>query len=149
VYLHFESKTELVAALRARHVDRFSKGLTETLTGPGRAKPMARLDRFVEEFFGYSITHRDLHHLLFHEAGFSEQDAFVEVKTLLRTFVEAGIRSRDFAAGDAEVVTDFLISGIHGSLVTALHSPDGNVAKYEAGAKQLSRRILAPAALNQ
>jgi hypothetical protein len=111
---------------------------------------MARLDRFVDEFFAYSMTHRALHHLLFHEAGFSENDAFAEVKTLLRAFIERGIRSRDFASGDAEVVTDFLISGIHGSLVTALHAPAGSVAKYVAGAKQLSRRILAPGApLNQ
>src|SRR3954471_2457610 len=64
VYLHFESKTELMAGLRARHVEHFSERLTEILVGPGRSKPMSRLDQFIDEFFDYSVTHRDLHHLL-------------------------------------------------------------------------------------
>src|SRR3954471_18566622 len=80
VYLHFESKTELLAGLRARHVERFSERLADCLTGAGRSKPMGRVERFIDEFFHYSMTHRDLHHLLFHEAGFSEDDAFAEVK---------------------------------------------------------------------
>jgi AcrR family transcriptional regulator len=145
VYLHFQSKTELLVGLRARHVEQFSQRLADTLSASGRTKPMGRFDRFIDEFFDYSVTHRDLHHLLFHEAGFSEDDAFGEVKVLLRTFIEAGMDSGDFAAGDAEIVTDFLISGIHGSLVTALHGTGASAAKHVSGAKVISRRILAPA----
>src|SRR3954447_5758548 len=70
VYLHFESKAELMAGLRARHVEHFSESLADILSGPGRSKRMSRLDRFIDEFFDYSVTHRRLHHLLFHEAGF-------------------------------------------------------------------------------
>src|SRR3954466_8701052 len=49
VYLHFESKTELMAGLRARHVEHFSQRLADILRGSGRSKPMSRLDRFIDE----------------------------------------------------------------------------------------------------
>ena len=42
----------------------------------GRAKGSSRLDGFIDEFFDYSVEHRALPHLLFQEAGFSEDDAF-------------------------------------------------------------------------
>ncbi|HEX3623180.1 MAG TPA: helix-turn-helix domain-containing protein, partial [Acidimicrobiales bacterium] len=48
VYLYFDSKTQLLAALRARHVDRFKAALDDALDGPGRTKPLTRLDRFVD-----------------------------------------------------------------------------------------------------
>src|SRR3954469_23818775 len=54
VYLHFESKTELIAGLRGRHVEHFSQSLADILGGSGRSKPMTRLDRFIDEFFDYS-----------------------------------------------------------------------------------------------
>ncbi len=143
VYLHFESKLDLISALRTRHVERFRDCLASALSGAGRAKAPARLDRFIDEFFDYSTTHHALHHLLFHEAGFNEDDGFAEVRALLRDFIVRGMQSGEFATGDADLVTDFLISGIHGALMTALHTPGGDRAKYIAGAKQLSRRVVA------
>jgi AcrR family transcriptional regulator len=144
VYLYFESKTELLAGLRARHVERFTTTLNNALAGSPRSKPMFRLDKFIDEFFGYSVAHRELHHLLFHEAGFSEDDAFAEVKAVLGDFIGKAMSSGAIARGDAEIVTDYLVSGVHGSLVTALHQPAAEIDKYLAAAKQLSRRVLMP-----
>src|SRR5450755_2560805 len=79
VYLYFGSKADLLADLRTRYIERFSDTLAGALTGPARAKPMTRLDRFIEQFFDYAMAHRRMHHLLFHEAGFSEDDAFAGV----------------------------------------------------------------------
>jgi TetR/AcrR family transcriptional repressor of nem operon len=142
VYLYYQSKNDLLAGLRARHVEGFSDRLTRILDQPGRRKPLARIELFVDGFFEHSFEHRRLHHLLFHEAGFSEDDAFVGVRQVLRDFVAEGIANGDFAKGDAELVTDFLLSGIHGSLVSALHEPD-QYDRSVTGARDMTRRLLA------
>jgi TetR/AcrR family transcriptional regulator, transcriptional repressor for nem operon len=144
IYLYFESKTELLAALRSRHVDRFCEALATALSGPGRAKPATRLDRFIDEFFGYSLAHRRLHRVLFHEAGFSENDAFAGVRTLLANFIAAAIASGDFAPADIDIVTDYLLSGVHGALVAALHATDHDTQHHTRGAKELSHRLVQP-----
>ena len=144
IYLYFESKTELLAALRARHVNRFCAALSIALSGPGRAKAVTRIDRFIQEFFDYSLGNRRLHRVLFHEAGFSEDDAFAGVRTLLAEFIAAGIGTGDFAPADTDLITDYLLSGIHGALVAALHASDHDAHHYTAGAKELSRRLLRP-----
>src|SRR4051794_8896836 len=104
VYLHFAPKTELLVGLRARPVERFRCALAEALSGSTRARPASLLDRFIEAFFDYSITHRSLHHLLFHEAGFSENDAFADLKALLRQFISDGIDTGDFARSEVDAV---------------------------------------------
>ena len=144
IYLYFESKTELLAALRSRHVDRFRAALTIALSGSGRAKPATRLDRFIHEFFDYSLAHRRIHRVLFHEAGISEDDAFAGVRTLLAEFITAAIANGDFARTDVDLLTDYLLSGIHGALVAALHSVDHDAQHYRLGAKELSQRLVQP-----
>jgi TetR/AcrR family transcriptional regulator, transcriptional repressor for nem operon len=144
IYLYFESRTELLAALRSRHVDRFCDALGIALSGPGRARPATRLDRFIQEFFGYSLAHRRIHRLLFHEAGFSEDDAFAGVRTQLAEFIAAAIANSVFAHADVDLLTDYLLSGIHGALVAALHATDHDTQHYLRGAKELSQRLVQP-----
>jgi hypothetical protein len=118
--------------------------LTAALITPGRPKPMTRLDDFVERFFAYSRAHRQLHYLLFHEAGFSEEDAFAGVRTVLRRFIDHGMSAGEIAHGDVDLTTDFLLAGVHGSLVSALHGPPDDTPHILAATKRLSRRLLTP-----
>lgn len=141
VYLYFGSKAELLAGIRARYIERFGAQLTAALS-ESRRKPVSRLDRFVEEFFEYSHAHQRLHHILFHEAGFSEEDAFAGVRSVLTEFIRAGIDSGAFRKGDVELTTDFLLAGIHGALVSALHDDDQR-ERQTAGARELARRLVA------
>ena len=145
VYLYFGSKADLLADLRTRYIERFSDTLAGALTGPARAKPMTRLDRFIEQFFDYAMAHRRMHHLLFHEAGFSEDDAFAGVRHLLSDFITTGMADGYFAPADAGMPSGFVLSGLHDALVTALHAGDADLRRYATGAKELTRRLLTPA----
>jgi hypothetical protein len=87
-----------------------------------------------------------IHRLLFHEAGFSEDDAFAGVRTQLAEFIAAAIANTDFAHADVDLLTDYLLSGIHGALVAALHATDHNAQHYLRGAKELSQRLVQPQA---
>ncbi len=144
VYLYFDSKAELLAALRLRHIDRFKAALDEALIGPRHRQPMRRLDHFVEQFFEYAMAHRALHHVLFHEAGFSEADGFAAVRAQMAEFVARGMESGDFAAADPAAVADFALAGIHAALVSALHAGTGDITRQVSGAKQMARRLVAP-----
>ena len=141
VYLYFASKTELLEAMRARHVEGFIEALGAALTGTTRAKPLSRLDRFIDEFFEYSVAHHRLYHLLFLEAGISEEDAFADIRRPLGDFIAAGIASGDFVPANVDLLAGFVLSGVHDALLSALHG-HGDVRESVAGAKELARRLL-------
>jgi TetR/AcrR family transcriptional regulator, transcriptional repressor for nem operon len=146
VYLYFGSKADLLAGMRARHVERFIDALAGALTGSARAKPVTSLNRFIEQFFDYGMAHRRMHHLLFHEAGFSEDDAFAGVRHLLSDFIAKGMADGYFARADVGMLSGFVLSGLHDALVSALHAGDADLRRCVTAAKELTRRLLTPSA---
>src|SRR5829696_8541623 len=78
MYLYFSSKDALVAGLRTRYLARLSDSLQCEELGSPATPPARKLTRFVEGVFDWCSDNRSLHHLLFHEAGFSEDDVFTE-----------------------------------------------------------------------
>jgi TetR/AcrR family transcriptional regulator, transcriptional repressor for nem operon len=140
VYLYFESKTELIAALRARYIERASAQLASAI--PSKASSRAKLDKFVEAFFRICVEHRDFHRLLFHEAGFSEDDAFVATRELLLHIVEEGIADGTFSASDPVIATDFVLAGVHAALVSLLHGAHRNQRTLVATVKQSAGQTL-------
>lgn len=138
LYLYFDSKDALLAALRARYLNRFSDALG---SARGRSAPGAtgRLDRFVTGLFDFSAQHANLHHLLFHEAGFSEDDALAGARAMLTEIITAGRASGEFDTTDPPRAASFLLHGLHGLLLDALH--DGaNVNRAAAAAREMARR---------
>jgi AcrR family transcriptional regulator len=141
LYLYFESKDALLAGLRARYLSRFSEalGASRARTAPGAT---GRLDRFVTGLFEFSAQHARLHHLLFHEAGFSEDDALAGARAMLAEIITAGCESGEFDATDPPRSASFLLHGLHGLLLDALH--DGsNVNRAATAAREMARRSVA------
>ncbi len=141
LYLYFESKDALLAGLRARYLNRFTDAL-----GSSRARSTSgatgRLDRFVTGLFEFSAQHAQLHHLLFHEAGFSEDDALAGARAMLDEIISAGCESGEFDVADPSRSAGFLLHGLHGLLLDALH--DGaNVSRTAAAAREMARRSVA------
>src|SRR5687767_13513833 len=87
IYLYFTSKTELLSGLRARYVERLLAIAGRLLVAVPDARFRQRLDRFVGVLFAFPDANRDLHRLLFHEAGITEEDALAELRALFRSFV--------------------------------------------------------------
>ena len=78
-----------------------------------------------------------LHHVLFHEAGFGEADAFTRARAVMADLVEAGRASGELTVADPALATDFLLHGLHGVLVTATHHPRSQRRRLVAGVSEL------------
>ncbi|HYN18675.1 MAG TPA: TetR/AcrR family transcriptional regulator [Actinomycetes bacterium] len=124
VYLYFESKAELLAGLRARYFERFAAMLGDPPDeGRPRAGTAERVERLVAASYDFARANHALHHVLFHEAGFGEVDAFARARAVMADLVEAGRASGELTVADPALATDFLLHGLHGVLVGATHHP--------------------------
>jgi TetR/AcrR family transcriptional regulator, transcriptional repressor for nem operon len=143
VYLYFESKAELLAGLRARYFERFAAMLGDP-PADGRAGPgiAARIDRLVAASYDFALGSHELHHVLFHEAGFREADAYAQARTLLAELIEAGRAAGELDVADPDLATEFVLHGLHGVLVAATHRPRSARERLVAGVTELTRRAL-------
>src|SRR3954447_253002 len=140
MYLHFESKAELLAGLRARYMQR----LTDAALAPEAAEvsPQNLIHRLVSGLFDFSVANGRLHHLLFHEAGFSEADVFEGARTRLEKHLSAAQDRGEIAVTDVGDTAVFLLHGLHGLLVAALGDPKRSKKRFVAVAEELSARLL-------
>ena len=144
VYLYFESKAELLAGLRARYFARFATMLGDP-PRPGRAgqATAARVERLVAAFYDFALANHELHHVLFHQAGFGEVDAFARARAVMAELIEAGRASGELQVDDPDLAADFLLGGLHGVLVAAVHGPRSpSRRRLIAGATELICRGL-------
>jgi AcrR family transcriptional regulator len=116
-YLYFASKDELLAGLRARYVERVAAALDAHPDGP----VIERLRHLVIALFDFAWEHHRLHHVLFHEAGFSEDDAFTGVRARLTELVAEGVQVRELEVDDPALAASYVLHGVHGALVETLH----------------------------
>jgi AcrR family transcriptional regulator len=147
VYLYFDSKEALLAGLRARHLARFVAAVDASVS-TGRSGPATRLDRFVDGLFEFSARHRELHQVLFHEAGYREVDAFAEVRGVLERLIADGSATGVFHVRDARAAASFVLHGVHGVLLDVLDAGSGQepgsepVTRAPAAVRDLARRSL-------
>lgn len=143
VYLYFESKSELLAALRARYLDEVVLAADPTPEAPASR----RLRDLVVGLFDAGTAQRALHQLLFHEAGFSEDDAFAALRSHVRMVIEDGVRAGELAVDDVDVAASFLLDGVHGVLIEALRG-SSRASGYDRAVQvaALVNRALAPPA---
>jgi TetR/AcrR family transcriptional repressor of nem operon len=146
IYLYFESKAELLAGLRARYLERFTAALDGGLAAGARARLpyAARIERLVAASYDFAFAHHRLHHLLLHQAGFSEQDVFARARSAIATLIEAGVAAGELEVPDPALATDFVLSGLHGTLVTAIHQSRSarDRERLVGGASELILRAL-------
>ena len=138
VYLYFESKAELLTGLRARYFERFAALLGDP-PDPARVAnaTAARVERLVAASFDFALANHALHHVLFHEAGFGEVDAYARARAVMADLVEAGRASGEVTVADPALATDFLLHGLHGVLVGAIHHPQPPQRRLVAGVTDL------------
>jgi TetR/AcrR family transcriptional repressor of nem operon len=143
VYLYFTSKAELLAGLRARYFEDFAA----MLDGPpaaGRPDPgvATRVERLVAASYDFALANHELHHVLFHEAGFAEQDTFARARTLLAELIETGQADGELEVADPPLATELLLHGLHGVLAAATHRPRSERRRVVAGVTELACRAL-------
>lgn len=134
IYLHFESRHELVDALRA---DLWHKMLDE----PRRLLDLSerswanRMDDIVAHLVEFSVENEALYHAVFHATASHSDEPWTEARQLLRTLLEAGQQAGEFDLLDLDVTTDFLLHAYAGP---CYHSDD--IAHTTGQLQQLFRR---------
>ena len=117
MYLYFTSKDELLAALRARYIERYLAPLTRS-----RGDVRTRVRGLVTGLVDVAAANKELHHVLFHQAGFSEADAFSELRRRFTALLRTGVDDGQLVLEDPGLTASFLLHGVHGSLVELVHA---------------------------
>lgn len=141
VYLYFDSRDDLVEALRQRYVEGLISEVGTLLPVGGRGSRLRRLDAFIAGLADAYEARHQLHHSLFGEVSLSAAPVMAPFRTMLQAFVRDGVEAGEFSVPDLDLATEYLLVGVHSILVLGLHAP--GKAKTVAAAQRLARRTLA------
>jgi AcrR family transcriptional regulator len=148
VYLYFPSWQDLLGALRARYAHGLA-GRAEAVFGdadpadPGSV--VAAFERLAAELAGYVQVNRRLYHILFQEAGGHEGHAMGQLGHLVSCLLTQGMDQGALTPTDPELLTRFLLAGLHGVLPPLAHQDQPDREDTLASLSELLRRLLAPA----
>jgi len=145
VYLYFASKAELLAELRVRYLERFAATVADALGRLGEPTTQAAVEQFAACLFDWSQENYALHHVLFHAAGVSEEDAFERGRALMRALVHRGVETGELHTVDPDLTAQFLLDGVHGLLMATMHPPTPDRRRYDRAVAELVPRVLGTA----
>ncbi|MFE3655595.1 TetR/AcrR family transcriptional regulator [Streptomyces sp. NPDC059165] len=108
VYLYFDSKQELLAALQAEMWDRMLQEPAALLGLPDLTWT-ERLDGLVAAWIAVERDHHQLYHRLFHEpGGAAGEEPMTAARDLLVTLLTEGHAAGEFDVPEPELTADFL-----------------------------------------
>ncbi|GAQ50830.1 TetR/AcrR family transcriptional regulator [Streptomyces acidiscabies] len=139
MYLYFESKTQILAALRTRWVERALVSCNSAALYGRQVSTLTRVERFIEALFDATAADRLLLGILFREAGLEDHNEISLVRDDLLRHVREGIRSGDLEVRDPEIVVSFLLHGVYGVFVEALTSGDANHKQLLSAVRRIIR----------
>lgn len=148
VYIYFPSRSELLAALRQRYAQAMADRARTVLRSDGPWKPeslIAAAHLLVSQLTGYLLANRRLHHVLFQEAGVSEEETMEPLRDLLRETLQQAMKDGALQATDPDVLMRFLLDGLHGAMLPMFHKMRPDRKRVLATLNELVRRVLAPA----
>lgn len=140
LYHYFESKDDLINELRERYLGEWYRLTERLLDVEGDGDEADRFALFLTAMYEFHADKVELHHLLLGGEG-AEDDIIERTRKLLLAFVRAGVGAGRFSVTKLDATVDFILSGLHGLLVTYLH--EGRSAKrFTADARALTEALL-------
>jgi AcrR family transcriptional regulator len=142
LYLYFPSKTELITELRreyGRELVEQAGGLLAPLA-PGEPAAPRVLD-LASAMFEFIIERRELHHILFHEAGASEDEQLEPIVEIVTRFLEMAMRNGQMRPGDPRFLATVIVAGLHAAMASAIHAAAPDRDEFDARAKDLVSRL--------
>jgi AcrR family transcriptional regulator len=144
LYHYYASKAEVLAAIRARWVERTVTAAAETATS-GRPRSVLRQ---MERFFAAVLdnTERDsaLIWIVFHTCATEERDDLAGVYAYLLDVVREGIAAGEFEVADPELVTQFLLDGFHGVMESSIERGGLDATRINRFMRTILRALLTP-----
>lgn len=150
VYLYYASRTDLLAALRARYAWELASRAESVLKRAQPRDPASvtrAFQRMAAELAGHILASHRLYHVLFQEAGVPEEETMAPLRQLVLATLRQAMEQGALRPMDSEVLMRFLLDGLHGAVIPLLHQPGQNRRRVQAGLNEIIRRALAPAAL--
>ncbi len=113
IYLHYESRNDLIAALRS---DLWDRMLTQpsAIVEDEQLGWTEKLDRLVEHWVEFEFDHHALYHAVFHATGNDSPEPWARARLLLREVLARGTQAGEFDVVDLETTTDFLLHAYSG-----------------------------------
>jgi AcrR family transcriptional regulator len=149
VYLYFRSKAELLAGLRRRYADdlaRRAQSILDSSGGGDAATLVAVYQRLVADLTDHLLAHGRLHHVLFQEAGVSEEETMEPLRGLVRDSLRRAMDEGVIEAIDPDTLMRFLLDGVHGAVVPLFHGEGSDRRRVLTVLAEIIRRLLVPAA---
>lgn len=138
IYLHFESRQELLAALQADLWDRMLQHPEEIVEAPDLSWT-AKLDAVIEHLMRFEFDHHGLYHAVFHTVATDSDEPLTQATGLLKRLIGQGTGAGEFYLDDLDpdVVLQFLL---HGYVGPCFHHADPDTAVHNV--QQLFHRCL-------
>jgi TetR/AcrR family transcriptional regulator, transcriptional repressor for nem operon len=119
-YVYFDSKDELLAALRDNYLGEWYGKAEGLLSDPAPGQEVAQLEGFLRAMYEFHADKVELHHLLMSGEG-AEDQIFAQLRKLLAEFLDTGVERSVFSVSNLAATVDFVLHGLHGILVCHLH----------------------------
>ena len=145
VYLYFESRSDLLAALRSRYAEGLADRARSILEHADPADPGSVTDTFerlAAELLDYVHANQRLYHVLFHEAPGHQEQAREPLPHLVARLLSQAMDQGALTPTDAGVLAGFLLDGLHGAMLPLAHQDQPRVP---ASVGEILRRLLAAA----
>ncbi len=149
-YLYFDSKEQLLGALKERLVDEILEHASSQYARVGSEDWWALVDNVIESFVDFMLERRDMVHVLMQEGGHAtdSDDVFIEceakVDAMFASGIQAGIEAGAFRTSDPEMIAKFFHHAIDGALIHAvLYDEEIDRDRFVDAAKELVRKTLA------
>lgn len=146
MYLYFKSKSQVIAALRLRHVQRMLVACAAAADRGRSTSTIVRIDRFIETVYDFAVEHAQLLYLLFHEAGMEDENEIGMARDGLLLYVRQGIAKGELNVQDPDLVVSFLVYGMHGVFAASIDGKNPAAARRRVltGLRQIVRMLLQP-----
>jgi AcrR family transcriptional regulator len=149
-YLYFDSKEQLLGALKERLVDEILEHANSQYARVGSEDWWALVDSVIESFVDFMLERRDMVYVLMQEGGHAtdSDDVFIEceakVDAMFASGIKAGVDAGAFRTTDPEMIAKFFHHAIDGALIHAvLYNEEIDRDRFVNGAKELVRKTLA------
>jgi len=142
VYLYYDSRDDLIVALRARYLDRFVAEVAATVAAGEPSTAADAVIAFADALYDCFLEHSALHYALFHESGVSEEDAFERGREYLGLIVDEGVAAGYVHVVDPEITARVLLDAIHGLLVATKGPEAADRQRFERAVRELVPRVL-------
>jgi TetR/AcrR family transcriptional regulator, transcriptional repressor for nem operon len=152
VYLYFASRADLLAALRSRYAEDLASRAEAILcrAKPQEASSVTRaFQRLAADLLDHVLASQRLYHVLFQEAGVPEEETMAPLRRAVLDGLRQAMDHGALSPMDPDMLMRFLLDGLHGAMLLALHHGSQGRRHVRAGLNEIICRVLEPAAADR